>query len=78
MLKGALALVLRQALLVFAGMLASAGIITATADLGYYCFDTRFVADATATALMLFLGGGASAGASMLWRIWAKKGGGVT
>ena len=28
--------------------------------------------------LMLFLGGGASAGASMLWRIWAKKGGGVT
>ena len=57
MLKGALALVLRQVLLVFAGMLASAGIITATVDLGYYCFDTRFVADATATALMLFLGG---------------------
>lgn len=59
-------------------VLASTGVITATADLGYYCFDTRHVADAVATGVALMLGGGASAVIGVGWRFWAKRKGGVT
>lgn len=78
MLKGSLALVIRYLLLIGGGGLASAGIITATPDLGYYCFDTKVVADATATGIALALGGGVSVVGGIGWRFWAKKGGGVT
>lgn len=78
MLKGAIALVIRYILLIGGGALASAGVITATADLGYYCFDTRHVADAAATAFALILGGGASTAVGIGWRFWAKRKGGVT
>lgn len=78
MLKGAIALVVRYVLLIGGGALASAGVITATADLGYYCFDTRHVADAVATGIALALGGGASAAIGVGWRFWAKRKGGVT
>lgn len=78
MLKGAIALVVRYILLIGGGALASAGAITATADLGYYCFDTRHVADAVATGVALMLGGGASAVIGVGWRFWAKRKGGVT
>ena len=79
MLKGAIALVIRYILLIGGGALAGAGIITSTADLGYYCFDSKHVADALATAVALMLGGGASAVAGISWRFWVKKqGGGVT
>ncbi len=78
MLKGAIALVVRYILLIGGGALASAGIITATADLGYYCFDTRHVADAVAAGIALMAGGGASAAIGVGWRFWAKRNGGLT
>lgn len=78
MLKGAIALIVRYILLIGGGALASAGVITATADLGYYCFDTRHVADAMATGVALMLGGGTSAVIGVGWRFWAKRKGGVT
>lgn len=78
MLKGALALAIRQILLVLSGGLATAGVITATVQHGYYCFDAKIVADATATAIFLLIGGGFSGGLSLGWRILAKRKGGVT
>ena len=78
MLKGALALAIRQLLLFLSGGLAVAGVITATSQNGYYCFDAKIVADATATAIFLIIGGGASGGVSLGWRVWAKKRKGVT
>lgn len=77
MLKGSLALIIRYVLLLGGSSLATAGIISSTGN-GHYCFDAALVADSAATALALILGGGASAGASMLWRGWAKRKGGVT
>lgn len=78
MLKGSIALIIRYILLIGGGGLASAGIITATADLGYYCFDSKVVADAAGSAIALALGGGASVAAGIGWRWWARKRGGVT
>lgn len=78
MLKGALGLVIRYILLIGGGAAAMAGVITSTGDLGYYCFDTKVVADAAASAIALMLGGGGSVAAGIGWRFWAKARGGVT
>lgn len=78
MLKGTIALIIRYVLLIGGGALASAGVITATGDLGYYCFDAKVVADATSTAIALALGGSTSIGVGILWRAVAKRLGGIT
>ena len=78
MLKGTIALIIRYVLLIGGGALASAGVITATGDLGYYCFDAKVVADATSTAIALAFGGGTSIGIGILWRAVAKRLGGIT
>lgn len=78
MLKGTIALVIRYLLLIGGGALASAGIITATADLGYYCFDSKVVADAATSAIALGMSGGASVLAGIGWRAWAKARNGLT
>lgn len=77
MLKGVLALVMRQALLVAGGGLAAAGIITQT-SVTHFCFDARAVADVGAGAILAMTGGGASIALSAGWRIWAKGRGGRT
>ncbi|MGD9918590.1 MAG: hypothetical protein AB7U46_11250 [Paenirhodobacter sp.] len=78
MLKGTIALIIRYVLLIGGGALASAGVITATGDLGYYCFDAKVVADATSTAIALALGGSTSICVGILWRAVAKRLGGIT
>ena len=78
MLKGTIALVIRYILLIVGGGLAGAGIIVSTADLGYYCFDTKVVADAAASAIAMMLGGGVSVAAGVGWRALVKRIGGVT
>lgn len=78
MLKGTFALVIRYILLVGGGALASAGVITATADLGYYCFDSKVVADAATSAIAMGASGGASVLAGIGWRAWAKRNKGLT
>lgn len=78
MLKGSLALIIRYILLIGGGALASAGLITATADLGYYCFDAKTVADGAASAILMALGGGVSVATSIGWRALVKRVGGVT
>lgn len=77
MFKGALALVLRYVLLLGGSALATAGIITGTGN-GYFCFDSRLVADAAANAAAMLLGGGVSVVAGIGWRAWAKRRGGLT
>lgn len=77
MFKGALALVIRYALLLGGSSLATAGIITATGN-SHFCFDAKLVADAAATGISLALGGGTSVATSIGWRWWVKKRGGVT
>lgn len=78
MLKGSIGLVIRYILLIGGGALAMAGVITSTGDLGYYCFDTKVVADAAANAIVMILTGGGSVAAGIGWRFWAKARGGVT
>lgn len=78
MLKGSLALVIRYILLVGGGALAMAGVITSTADTGYYCFDAKIVADAAANAIAMVLGGGISVATGIGWRSLVKRIGGVT
>lgn len=78
MLKGTIALIIRYILLIGGGALASAGVITATAGLGYYCFDAKVVAEATSTAIVMALGGGTSIGIGIVWRTIAKRLGGIT
>lgn len=78
MFTGALALVFRYILIIGGGALAGAGVLTATADVGYYCFDSKHVATVAANAVALMLGGGLSAGVGIGWRFLAKKRGGVT
>lgn len=79
MLKGTLALVIRYILLIGGGALASAGIITSSGELGFYCFDAKTVADAAASAIAMTLGGGASVAAGIGWRALVKRlPGGVT
>lgn len=77
MLKGTIALVIRYILIIAAGGLATAGVITSTADLGYYCFDSKVVAEAASAAIVYFIGGGGSLAAAVIWRkIVATKEGG--
>lgn len=78
MFTGALALVIRYILLIGGGALAMAGVITSTADVGYFCFDSKHVATVAANAVAMILGGGLSAGVGIGWRFLAKKKGGVT
>lgn len=78
MFTGALALVIRYVLVIGGSFLAGAGVITATADIGYYCFDSKHVATVAANAVALVLGGGASAAIGIGWRFIAKKKCGVT
>lgn len=77
MLKGAIALFIRQVLLIICGGLATAGVITAT-GYSHFCLDVRAVADWTASGLALIIGGGGAGVASFLWRSWSKARGGVT
>lgn len=77
MLKGALALALRQILLIVGGGLATAGVVASTGN-GHFCVDTAHVANASATALVLLIGGGASTVTSLGWRVWAKNRNGTT
>jgi len=77
MLKGVLALFMRQALLVAGGGLAAAGVITQT-GVTHFCLDARTVADAGAGALIALSGGAGSIALSAGWRIWAKRRGGAT
>lgn len=78
MFTGALALVIRYILLIGGGALAMAGVITSTADVGYFCFDSKHVATVAANAVAMILGGGGLAGVGIGWRFLAKKKGGVT
>lgn len=78
MIKGTIALIFRYILLVGGGALAMAGVITSTADIGYFCFDAKTVADASANAITMALGGGASVATGIGWRALVKRIGGVT
>ena len=78
MLKGTIALVIRYILVIGGGALAGMGIVTTTADVGFYCFDSKHVADVLATGIAMLATGGVSTAIGVGWRFWAKRKGGVT
>lgn len=73
MLKGTIALIIRYILLIGGGALASAGVITSSGELGFYCFDAGHVAEVAASAIAMMLGGGASVAAGIGWRALIKR-----
>ncbi|MDN3710997.1 hypothetical protein QWZ10_02660 [Paracoccus cavernae] len=73
MLKIAFATVIRWGLVASMSSLATLGLVTATAQSGYYCFDARLVADAAALALVGVISGGGAVAAGVGWRWWAGK-----
>lgn len=75
--KGSIALCVRYFLLIGGGWMAGMGYITQT-SVTHFCFDAKTVADAAATGLTMFAGGGASVSAGVAWRWWAKRRNGVT
>lgn len=77
MLKGSIALVLRYVLLLGGSALATMGWIAQTGTTTF-CFDTKSVAEYSATALVMLLGGGTSILGGIGWRFLAKARGGVT
>ena len=77
MLKGAAALVIRYALYAIGAGLVGAGAATMTSA-DQLCMSVSAVADVTATATVMMLGGGSTFVASTIWSRWVKKKHGVT
>ena len=77
MLKGAAALVIRYVLYAVGAGLVGAGAATMTSA-DHFCMSVSAVADVTATALVMMLGGGSTFVASTIWSRWGKKKHGVT
>ena len=77
MLKGAAALVIRYALYALGAGLVGAGAATMTSA-DHFCMSVSAVADVTATALVMMLGGGSTFVASTIWSRWVKRRHGVT
>lgn len=73
MLTTALTFVIRQILTLGGLALAGAGVITATSDIGYYCFDSAHVAAVAANALAFIVAGTASTGIGLVMRSRVKK-----